>query len=74
MSYELITLAFILLSIFFAHLPNLRVDNEISKSFNVGEMHIIRRVLELPPKLDLSILVKGEFLYGIKSYFLPFDI
>jgi len=41
------------------------VDKEISKSIAVGEMHKISKVLEFPPKLDLRILVSGEFLKGM---------
>lgn len=62
LSYEVVTCGLILLSIFLAHFPNLKVDKEISKSNADGEIHKIKRVLELPPKLDLNILVNGEFL------------
>ena len=32
-------------------------------------MHNIIAVLEFPPKEDRSIFVRGEFLYGIWSFF-----
>lgn len=58
-------------SIFFAHLPNRRVDKEISKSCSDGEIFKINKVREFPPKLDRKIFVSGEFLKGMCFAFLP---
>ena len=49
-------------SIFFALSPNLNVPKVYSNYEIQGLMHKITQVLELPPKEERRIFVKGEFL------------
>lgn len=56
--------ACILFSIFFALIPKRKVDKVWSKWVIVGLIHKIINVREFPPREDLSILVRDEFLYG----------
>jgi hypothetical protein len=54
--------------ILFALNANFKDERDSWNAYNAGDIIVIIVVLQFPPKLSLSSLVKIEFLYGIKSF------
>jgi hypothetical protein len=61
--YSRLTLGLFLICL--ARKPNLKELKDSLKLYKLGEMLIIKRVFEFPPKLSCSNLVSFESLYGM---------